>query len=335
MKEDSMASNISTRSSIHLIPEEVIEGFLRKPIRMEDVRADMDALAPEFPGEAFDEKKVRAWLEIPVGQTERPYRNDEIEAFRQDVVQAYYSLTSGFALRPADAEQRIVHLTFGSPGAGKTTFARSLGAPVIDVNEVQKEIWLYEDAMANYGEDSVLGAVTAYQYGRWGANYVGNTLLNLIPEKYDIAYGTTATSNAALNLYDSAKASGLTVVTHMIVAPEDVRLEGVRKRCWGEGGDLLPIPLSHVEEKNKLFGPMVSKHFEAAGKVGAEIRMYYRGAVNAAPVEAARTDGEFVRLFNGHAQQAMVEEIQRYHPAFNWGNDVLTTHRRAALSHGK
>ena len=319
---------------IEIVPTAVVNGFLDKPIRLAEVRNDIEALRADIPDLVFDEKQMRDWLRLPTGQDERLYTPEErARIIEDDYSEAHVAVFGHVPLR-AEGAPVVMGITFGAPGTGKTELAYDLakkrGAGVVDVNEVQKTMGIYYQAMDSFdGQNSVVGAVAAYAVGRWAANYAANRMMNESLSDSDIIYGTTATSPATVNLHGNARNLGVYMPVFMVVAPESVRLESCKVRCWGvtgpdaillpvQDGDRLPIPQAHIIEKNLLFGPMVRPHMEQA----REVEMYFRGGVHEAPVLAAHARGNYTQVHDSAARLAMVEEIAKHHPAFSWGSDI-------------
>jgi hypothetical protein len=312
---------------IEIIPFALSDSFLANPLRLSGIKQTMAALAKERPDATYDEKRVREWLEIPGGKDERLYTDDEKARLIEGAVpEVRFSLTSNIKLRPEGRNPRM-DVVFGAPGTGKTTLAYTLAgnmAVTVDVKQVQKEIGLYQDAMRRYGNSGILGAVTANVYGHWGASYIGTRMIgDLLPE-YDVVYSAASPYPVPANFYDMGKRTGVHIPLHMVFAPEAVRAGSCRKRWEEPNGDNMPVPRLDVIEKNRNFMPMIRLHFETA----AEGVLYWRDAVDAPAEQVATAEKGSVEILSHakKAHKAMIEEIQRHKPDFDWQKDVVKAH---------
>jgi hypothetical protein len=325
----------------------IIDGFLDTPIRLEHIEITMAALAKEVPDAVYDEKKARGWLEIPDGKVNRAYTPREKERIIDAEIRDVGLALTEDVLPRGDGRPEMA-ITFGSHGTGKTWLAYTLAGDtsvMVDIQEVQQHLGLYQDAMKRYGNEGILGAVTAQAYGHWAASYVGKKMVNDLLPDYDVIYSSTGTYDSVLSLYDRAEATGVSMPLHMIVAPEAVRTESARKRWEGpealraestrkrwEGpeGDRMPMPRSQVIEQNQKFGRMIQPHFARA----ATASLYWRDEVDAAPQEIATARGGHVLPFRltKEAQKAMSAEIRSYKPDFDWQKEIVQAH---AAAHAK
>lgn len=314
---------------IEIIPQTVIDGFLTNSMSIKNIVEDAAALKRGGVSVGYDEAQVRGWLGIQAPDMQRAYTDEEKNAIKGSFDSVYRGLVQKAEYRHAGP--RTIHMTFGSPGSGKTTLAyalaHELGAAMIDVNEVQKMLPSYQQDKQAWG-DTPTGLLAAYEAHRWEANYLANRAINrALSDGYNLVYGTTATSPAALLIYDAAEKQGLHIHTRMVVAPEDVRLQSCQQRCFGSeqsgAGDGLPIPQEHVISKNLAFPGMVAKHFAKA----AEVSLYYRAATNEPAQLFAHAHGGRIVVFSQAAARQAEKEMQKYKPDFSFDTDIAAPYQ--------
>ncbi|BBX48071.1 zeta toxin family protein [Mycobacterium cookii] len=133
-------------------------------------------------------------------------------------------------------------LVVGPNGAGKTTFVELTLAPLlpgsafVNADEIAKQRWPEDPASHSYQAARVAAETRAKLIGM-GASFIAETVFSH-PSK--------------LELIDAAHARDYTVVLHVLLIPEELAVERVRRRVSAGGHD---VPENKIRERyQRLWG---------------------------------------------------------------------------------
>lgn len=244
------------------------------------------------------------------------YSAAEMALINAEIERIYADLTKN--AKPSD--KKTFYITTGGPGAGKTSLVSAAQkgdgmlsrAIHIDPDEVIKSFAPYSNAIAQAG-DTDSARVAAYGKWRWASVYIANTMVNkLAADGFDIVLGTTGTSPAVGHIYDAAHRAGYGSVLLMCHANEETRLASVAKRFETERRF---TPEADVKEKgNKLFPEVVALHLGKAHQAF----IFWRGAVDSAPVLAAEYHGGQTVVRDMKAFSGFMAEMRVHKPEVDW-----------------
>ncbi len=201
------------------------------------------------------------------------------------------------------AEQKIYVATAGGPGASKSTILEAYLADkpnfaYLDpdqralkfmINTYLQEftnlkIRNFNNEIREFSNINVL-LQTAYDKWRGGSNYIASTLLNEACSKgYNIAHGTTSTSEHVAKLYQALKRNKYKIILLLCNSTDENRINSLKHRakvqCFCQTD---PVD---VVKKGKMFPERFSTYFEYAD----ELHFYWiddflKGAVLAAVLQ--------------------------------------------------
>ena len=285
----------------YIIDPKVVAEHLSKPydLRQAWKRANLQGRAPE--------------------KGQKHYTERELGLIQLELTRIYNELSEG--REPVSGRKKKFYLSAGAPGSGKSTLLENL----ISKNKTFQEM-VFSDPderalklMDVYKEDiekfggGLIGLTLAYTKWRWASNYISGTIMNKASEdQYDILHGTTATSPFVSLLYDNAHKQDYDITTFIVCAPDEVRVKSAHKRFKVE-----QTRYTHdTKEKGAMFYERVPTLFNKTDN----FKLYWRNAVNAAPVLAATGNHGKVNIVNRKALNAIDHDIKQ-HSDTSW-NDL-------------
>jgi len=136
-------------------------------------------------------------------------------------------------------------LVVGPNGAGKSTFVELTLAPLlpssafVNADEIAKQRWPEDPASHSY-EAARVAAATRMKLIELGASFIAESVFSH-PSK--------------LELVDAAHAADYTVVVHVLVIPEELAVERVRRRVSAGGHD---VPENKIRERYRRLWALVA-----------------------------------------------------------------------------
>jgi predicted ABC-type ATPase len=137
-----------------------------------------------------------------------------------------------------------IDLVVGPNGAGKSTFVAETLAPLlphgvfVNADEIAKHRWPQDPSAHAYD----------------AAQVAANTRARLIALGRSIIAETVFSHPSKLHLIRSARASGYVIVVHVLLVPEDLAVERVKRRVLAGGHD---VPGSKIRERHRRLWPLV------------------------------------------------------------------------------
>lgn len=129
-------------------------------------------------------------------------------------------------------------LVVGPNGAGKSTFIAFTLAPllpgslVVNADEIARQRWP-QDAAAHSYDAARIAADTRAKLIDLGRSFIAETVFSH-PSKLDLIH--------------AARRAGFTVVLHVVVIPEDLAVERVRRRVQAGGHD---VPEAKIRQRHR------------------------------------------------------------------------------------
>jgi predicted ABC-type ATPase len=167
-------------------------------------------------------------------------------------------------------------LVVGSNGAGKSTFVELTlspllpGSPFVNADEIAKRRWPENPAPHSY-EAALIAAETRAKLIERGESFIAETVFSH-PSK--------------LELIDSARAAGYTVILHCVLIPEDLAVIRVRHRVQAGGHD---VPETKIRERYQRLWDLV-----AIAARHADSATFYDNSTISGPRIVAQTAGGFI-----------------------------------------
>lgn len=164
-------------------------------------------------------------------------------------------------------------LVVGSNGAGKSTFVELTLAPLlprsvfVNADEIAKQRWP-ADPLGHAYDAARIAAATREALIDQGRSFIAETVFSH-PSK--------------LELVDTARQSGYTVVLHVVLIPEDLAVYRVRYRVAAGGHD---VPEDKIRERYGRLWPLV-----AAAIVRVDSAMVYDNSAATGPRIVAQMSG--------------------------------------------
>jgi len=222
----------------------------------------------------------------------KSYSNTEKDLISRDL--RNIRETCFFNKKPNTEKKPIYIATAGGPGACKTTILESyLHDNKLDVVYADPDqrvlrymINTYYQSVTNYDirKSSSYETVAKNAYVKWrdASNYIVNTILNeAFAQGYDIAHGTTSTSNAVSSLYERLKEKNYTIILLLCSVPDETRIKSLEYRSRVQG--FVQVAPEDIINKSKMFPERFPTYFTYAD----EIHFYWtedflKGSVHAA-----------------------------------------------------
>ncbi|ORA16910.1 AAA family ATPase [Mycobacterium arosiense] len=129
-------------------------------------------------------------------------------------------------------------LVVGPNGAGKSTFIALTLAPllsgslVVNADEIARQRWPEDPASHSYD----------------AARVAADTRAKLIELRRSFVAETVFSHPAKLDLVKAARDAGFTVVLHVLLVPEDLAVERVRRRVQAGGHD---VPEAKIRQRHR------------------------------------------------------------------------------------
>jgi predicted ABC-type ATPase len=142
-------------------------------------------------------------------------------------------------------------LVVGPNGAGKSTFVALTLAPLlpgsvfVNADEIAKQRWP-EDPAAHAYDAALVAADTRDRLIELGRSFIAETVFSH-PSK--------------LELVRTARDAGYTVVLHVVLVPEDLAVERVKRRVLSGGHD---VPEDKIRERHRRLWALVTSAIELA-----------------------------------------------------------------------
>jgi energy-coupling factor transporter ATP-binding protein EcfA2 len=293
--------------SSYIIDPKVVAEHLTKPYDLKEAwdRANLHGNSPES-GQNF-------------------YTDKELRAVESELTRIYNELSEG--LKPVTSRKKKFFLSAGAPGSGKSTLLENLITKnktfqqmvFSDPDErALKLMEVYKNDIEKFG-GGLVGLTLAYTKWRWASNYISGTIMNKACEdQYDILHGTTATSPFVSLLYDNAHEENYDITTFIVCAPDDVRVKSAHKR--------FKVEQTRYTHDTKEKGAMFYERVPTLFKKTDNFKLYWRNAVNAAPVLAATGGHGKIRVMNQEALNDIEKDIKQ-HVDLSWNdlNNIYTS----------
>lgn len=171
---------------------------------------------------------------------------------------------------------RRADLVVGSNGAGKSTFVEQTLGPLlprsvfVNADEIAKQRWPDNPAAHAY-DAALVAAETRDRLIELGRSFIAETVFSH-PSKLD--------------LVRSAQESGFTVVVHVVLTPEDLAVERVKRRVMAGGHD---VPEHKIRDRYRRLWDLVATAIDLAD--GATV---YDNSKRAGPRIVAQFSGGVV-----------------------------------------
>jgi predicted ABC-type ATPase len=136
-------------------------------------------------------------------------------------------------------------LVVGPNGAGKSTFIQFTLSPLlpgsafVNADEIAKQRWPGDPASHSY-EAARVAAATRAKLIELGASFIAETVFSH-PSK--------------LELIDTARSADYTIVLHVLLIPEELAVERVRRRASAGGHD---VPENKIRERYQRLWSLVA-----------------------------------------------------------------------------
>lgn len=246
-------AHLYNESYQYTLPQKVLEGFLS--------------------GKAFDHPDL--------------YTADEKEKLQNDINEIYKRILAEDPVR-----EKLVIITAGAPGAGKTVKLRQDRAEKVSKGTnyayicpddicLKSQTRTYVADIAT-GGDTMSVRKDAYTKWRPGSNAATHLILgNLIREKCAFYFGTTSSGPATGKFFEFLKLQGYKIRLIHVSAPDDVRWGSIQKR----DKTFVQTTEQDIKEKGLLLPQRINDAFL---KYADEIEFYYRPEVEQDAVLAAR-----------------------------------------------
>jgi predicted ABC-type ATPase len=143
-------------------------------------------------------------------------------------------------------------LVVGPNGAGKSTFVALTLAPLlpgsvfVNADEIAKQRWP-DDPAAHAYDAALVAAETRDRLIELGRSFIAETVFSH-PSK--------------LQLVRTAQDAGYSVVLHVVLVPEDLAVERVKRRVLHGGHD---VPEDKIRERHRRLWTLVTTAIELAG----------------------------------------------------------------------
>lgn len=166
-------------------------------------------------------------------------------------------------------------LVVGSNGAGKSTFIELTlapllpGSPVVNADDIAKRRWP-DTALEHAYEAARIAADTRTKLIELGASFIAETVFS---------------HPAKLDLIDSARRAGYTVVLHVVLIPEELAVERVRYRVRAGGHQ---VPEEKIRQRYQRLWELVAT---AAGRAGSST--FYDNSARRGPRIVAQLNAGF------------------------------------------
>lgn len=168
---------------------------------------------------------------------------------------------------------RRADLVVGPNGAGKSTFVALTLAPLlprsvfVNADEIARQRWP-DDPLSHAYDASRVAAETRSKLIQLGRSFIAETVFSH-PSKLD--------------LVDAARAADYTVVLHVILIPEDLAVERVKRRVLAGGHD---VPEDKIRQRHRRLWALV-----AAAVTRCDTATFYDNSRRSGPRIVARTSG--------------------------------------------
>lgn len=265
----------------------------------------------------FDPSETTSLLRLPFnlaasdGTTQEDlYTAAEKNLIAQEAGRLYTVLAHGQA---KSNTPRLLHVSAGAPGAGKTHILNALAASWADALRPGDRGFIYLDPdetvlknMQMYKQDlDATGNIqNSYAKWRWASNYIMRSLANKAAmDGLNLILGTTAASTMIDRPYTIARNTGRHITTTMVIAPDDVRIESCEARNKTDPSRY--IPNDHVIDKGKAFYPRVRQLIDASDVA----QLYWRGGAKQDAVLAATIQQDTIQVQNEAAMNAMTHYL--------------------------
>ncbi|GAB2769469.1 zeta toxin family protein [Nocardioides salsibiostraticola] len=156
-------------------------------------------------------------------------------------------------------------LVVGPNGAGKTTFTRKIllpalppGTAFVNADEIAATRWP-EDAEARSYDAAQVAAATR---------------VALIASRRPFVAETVFSHPSKLDLVDHAHSEGYTVALHVLLVPEDLTVERVRRRVAAGGHS---VPEQKIRERYHRLWPVVARAMESCDTATVYDNSAHRG----------------------------------------------------------
>lgn len=142
-------------------------------------------------------------------------------------------------------------LVVGPNGAGKSTFIAFTLAPLlprsvlVNADEIAKQRWPHDPAAHAYD----------------AARIAANTRARLIEAGVSFISETVFSHPSKLDLIRSAHDAGYFIALHVVLIPEDLAVERVKRRARHGGHD---VPETKIRERHRRLWPLVADAIEIA-----------------------------------------------------------------------
>lgn len=257
------ANPFATHGEYNVVPQSIVDGFLDKKIEMrQEIQDELgidEATAIHITQILADNIDIFGTVDDEGCLT----YSDEMREYFRFRADAFWTEARLDAQPVANPH---IQLTAGSPGAGKTTFLEDNRQPnsiyvdpdeqalmklgiydgIIDlVRNLPEENQQLSDMIGDYGHTN-FARMVSYTYGRWGSNYISNTMMNNAAKgNYNIDFGTTASGGGVPFLFkkDAPEEGvvgfiprGYRVTINVIDAPMDVKeASNIQRHREGSG----------------------------------------------------------------------------------------------------
>jgi predicted ABC-type ATPase len=168
-------------------------------------------------------------------------------------------------------------LVVGPNGAGKSTFVEFTLAPLltgsvfVNADEIAKLRWP-EDPSSHAYDAALVAADTRAQLIELGTSFIAETVFSH-PSK--------------LELIDTAQAANYTVVLHVLLIPEELAVERVRRRVSSGGHD---VPEAKIRERYQRLWSLVASAISRCDSA----TVYDNGALKGPRIIAQMSQGHIV-----------------------------------------
>ncbi len=173
--------------------------------------------------------------------------------------------------------EKIYVATAGGPGASKSTILEAYlqdkpNFAYLDPDQraIKFMINTYLQEFTNYNicGDSNLNSLLQKAYDKWrgASNYIASTLLNEAYTKgYNIAHGTTSTSEHIVRLYQKLKQNGYKINLLLCNSTDENRVEALEHRVKAQC--FCQVDPNDIIKKGKMFPERFSAYFQYADEI--------------------------------------------------------------------
>lgn len=245
----------------------------------------------------------------------KSYSPDEVQLIMDDLGNIGKHCFRG--LSPAEGHKNYV-ATAGGPGASKSTtlevwLHNKSNFAYLDPDQRALKFMIntYLQEFTNYKirESSGINALPQKAYDKWrgGSNFIASTLINEACEKgYNIAHGTTSTSEHVSKLYEQLKKNNYKITLLLCNSPDDNRVASLQHRVKTQ--NFCQVDPEDVVNKGKMFPERFPVYFQYAD----ELQLYWiNNFLEGAVLGATLTKGSKMVVHNDAALKSITEQYDK------------------------